>query len=251
MYGLYTLTRKEIQRFLRIWKQTLLPPIITTVLYLLIFWKFIWERIGEIGDVSYINFIFPWLIMMAVIINSYGNSSSSFFGGKFQKSIEELFVSPMSTLSILLWYVLWAMARWILIWILVFLTGFFMTDIAIHSYFYMFVFLILTSALFSLAGLFNAIFAKSFDDVNVIPSFVITPMIYLGWVFYSIEFLSDFWQTVSQFNPILYMVNGLRYAFIGQSDVNVFISIAILLIFITLLTLLNLHFLRKWYGIKS
>lgn len=251
MYGLYTLTRKEIQRFLRIWKQTLLPPIITTVLYLLIFWKFIWERIGEIGDVSYINFIFPWLIMMAVIINSYGNSSSSFFGGKFQKSIEELFVSPMSTLSILLWYVLWAMARWILIWILVFLTGFFMTDITIHSYFYMFVFLILTSALFSLAGLFNAIFAKSFDDVNVIPSFVITPMIYLGWVFYSIEFLSPFWQSISQFNPILYMVNGLRYAFIGQSDVNIFISIAILLIFITLLTLLNLHFLKKWYGIKS
>ena len=251
MYGLITLTKKEIQRFLRIWKQTLLPPIITTILYLLIFWKFIWERIWEIGNVDYINFIFPGLIMMAVIINSYGNSSSSFFWGKFQRSIEELFVSPMSTGSILFGYVFWAMVRWILIWILVFLTGFFMTDITIHSYFYMFVFLILTSGLFALAWLLNAIFAKSFDDVNVIPSFVITPMIYLGWVFYSIDFLSDFWQTVSQFNPILYMVNGLRYAFIGHSDVNIFISIAILLIFITLLTLLNLHFLRKWYGIKS
>lgn len=189
--------------------------------------------------------------MMSVIINSYWNSSSSFFGGKFQRSIEELFVSPMSTISILLWYVLWAMARWILIWILVFLTGFLMTDISIHSYFYMFVFLILTSALFSLAGLFNAIFAKSFDDVNVIPSFVITPMIYLGWVFYSIEFLSPFWQSVSQFNPILYMVNGLRYSFIWQSDVSIYISIAILVIFIALLTFLNLHFLRKWHGIKS
>lgn len=251
MYGLITLTKKEIQRFLRIWKQTLLPPIITTILYLLIFWKFIWERIWEIGNVDYINFIFPGLIMMAVIINSYGNSSSSFFGGKFQRSIEELFVSPMSTGSILFGYVFWAMVRWILIWILVFLTGFFMTDITIHSYFYMFVFLILTSGLFALAWLLNAIFAKSFDDVNVIPSFVITPMIYLGWVFYSIDFLSPFWQSVSQFNPILYMVNGLRYAFIGHSDVNIFISIAILLIFITLLTLLNLHFLRKWYGIKS
>lgn len=251
MYGLITLTKKEIQRFLRIWKQTLLPPIITTILYLLIFWKFIWERIWEIGNVDYINFIFPGLIMMAVIINSYGNSSSSFFWGKFQRSIEELFVSPMSTGSILFGYVFWAMVRWILIWILVFLTGFFMTDITIHSYFYMFVFLILTSGLFALAWLLNAIFAKSFDDVNVIPSFVITPMIYLGWVFYSIDFLSPFWQSVSQFNPILYMVNGLRYAFIGHSDVNIFISIAILLIFITLLTLLNLHFLKKWYGIKS
>jgi len=251
MYGLITLTKKEIQRFLRIWKQTLLPPIITTILYLLIFWKFIWERIWEIGNVDYINFIFPGLIMMAVIINSYGNSSSSFFWGKFQRSIEELFVSPMSTGSILFGYVFWAMVRWILIWILVFLTGFFMTDITIHSYFYMFVFLILTSGLFALAWLLNAIFAKSFDDVNVIPSFVITPMIYLGWVFYSIDFLSGFWQTVSQFNPILYMVNGLRYAFIGHSDVSIYLAIAILVLFITVLTLLNLHFLKKWYGIKS
>lgn len=251
MYGLITLTKKEIQRFLRIWKQTLLPPIITTILYLLIFWKFIWDRIWEIGNVDYINFIFPGLIMMAVIINSYGNSSSSFFWGKFQRSIEELFVSPMSTGSILFWYVFWAMVRWILIWILVFLTGFFMTDITIHSYFYMFVFLILTSGLFALAWLLNAIFAKSFDDVNVIPSFVITPMIYLGWVFYSIDFLSPFWQSVSQFNPILYMVNGLRYAFIGHSDVSIYLAIAILVLFITILTLLNLHFLKKWYGIKS
>ena len=251
MYGLYTLTRKEIQRFLRIWKQTLLPPIITTVLYLLIFGKFIWDRIWEIWDVSYINFIFPGLIMMSVIINSYWNSSSSFFGGKFQRSIEELFVSPMSTMSILLGYVLGAMTRWILIWILVFFTGLLMTDISIYNSFYMIIFLLLTSALFALAWLLNAIFAKSFDDVNVIPSFVITPMIYLGWVFYSIEFLSPFWQSVSQFNPILYMVNGLRYAFIGQSDVNIFISIWILFIFITILTLLNLHFLKKWHGIKS
>jgi len=251
MFGLLTLTKREIQRFLRIWKQTLLPPVITTFLYLMIFWKFIWDRIWEIWDVSYINFIFPGLIMMSVIINSYWNSSSSFFWGKFQRSIEELFVSPMTTSAILLWYVFWAMTRWILIWFLVLITGFFMTDITIHSYFYMILFLILTSALFSLAGLFNAIFAKSFDDVNVIPSFVITPMIYLGWVFYSIDFLSPFWQSVSQFNPILYMVNGLRYAFIGQSDINIFVAIAISIVFIIILTLLNLHFLKKWYGIKS
>lgn len=251
MVDLYTLIRKEVTRFLRIWKQTLLPPIITIVLYLLIFGKFIGEKITIIEGVSYIDFIFPGLLMMSVIMASYWNTSGSFFGAKFQKSIEELFVSPMSAWKILLWFIIWWMLRWILVWFLVFLTGLFMTDFHIVSYFYMFIFIILSSALFSLAGLFNWIFAKSFDDINVIPAFIITPMIYLGWVFYSLELLSPFWQTLSQFNPILYMVNGLRYAFLGFSDVNIFVSIGIILLFIIALTLWNIHLLKKWYGIKS
>jgi len=225
MTDLITLTSKEVARFLRIWKQTLLPPIITIVLYLLIFGKFIWEKITFIEWTSYINFIFPGLLMMSVIMASYGNTSGGFFGSKFQKSIEELFVSPMATWKILLGFIFGGMLRWILVWLLIFITWSFMTDINIYSYFYMFLFIILTSAVFSLAGLLNWIFAKSFDDINVIPSFIITPLIYLGWVFYPLTLLSGFWQTLSQFNPILYMVNGLRYAFIWTTDVNLSVAI--------------------------
>ena len=251
MIDLITLTSKEVSRFMRIWKQTLLPPIITIVLYLLIFGKFIWEKITIVEGTSYIDFIFPGLLMMSVIIASYGNSSGSFFGSKFQNSIEELFVSPMASWKILLGFIFGAMLRWILVWLLIFITWSFMTEINIHSYFYMFLFIILTSAVFSLAWLFNGIFAKSFDDINVIPSFIITPLIYLGWVFYPLNLLSNFWQSVSQFNPILYMVNGLRYAFIWKTDINLSIAIAILIIFIIILTTLNIRLLNKWYGIKS
>ena len=253
MIDLITLISKEVYRFLRIWKQTLLPPIITIVLYLLIFGKFIGEKITIVEGASYIDFIFPWLLMMSVIMASYGNTSGSFFWAKFQKSIEELFVSPMSSWKILLGFILGWMLRWVLVWLLIFITWSFMTEINIHSYFYMFVFIILTSAVFSLAWLFNWIFAKSFDDINVIPSFIITPLIYLGWVFYPLTLLSPFWQTVSQFNPILYMVNGLRYAFIWPefTDIKLSVAIWILFIFIFILTFLNIRLLNKWYGIKS
>lgn len=251
MIDLYTLIKKEIFRFLRVWKQTLIPPVITIVLYLLIFWKFIGEKVSIIEGIWYIDFIFPGLIMMSVIMASYGNTSFSFFGSKFQKNIEEIFVSPMSYTKMLIWFCIWWIARGLLVWFLVFIVWVFMVDFNIHSYFYLGVFLLLTSLLFSLAWLLNGIFAKSFDDVNIIPSFVITPLVYLGWVFYSIDLLSPFWQYVSQINPILYMVNGLRYAFIGFSDVNIFFAIWIIILFIILLTWANLYLLKKGYGIKS
>jgi ABC-2 type transport system permease protein len=236
---------------MRIWKQTLLPPVITIVLYLLIFWKFIWSQIKVIDWVNYIDYIFPGLLMMSVIMASYWNTSSSFFWSKFQKSIEELFVSPISSYKILLWFCIWWILRWILVWILVFITGWFMVDIHIYSYFYTFLFLVFTSALFSLAWILNAIYAKSFDDINIIPSFFITPMIYLGWVFYSITLLSPAWQIVSKANPILYMVNGLRYGFLWISDVNIFVSISIISFFIVVFSVYALYLLKKGYWVKS
>ena len=251
MTDLITLVNKEVSRFMRIWKQTLLPPVITIILYLLIFWKFIWSQIKVIDGVNYIDFIFPGLLMMSVIMASYWNTSSSFFWAKFQKSIEELFVSPISHYKILLWFCIWWMLRWILVWMLVFITWWFMVDIHIYSYFYTLLFLIFTSALFSLAWILNAIYAKSFDDINIIPSFFITPMIYLGWVFYSITLLSPTWQIVSKVNPILYMVNGLRYGFLWISDVNIYVSISIISLFIIIFSVFWLYLLRRGYGIRS
>lgn len=251
MRDLITLIEKETLRFLRVWKQTIIPPVITVVLYLLIFWKFIWDKISIIEWVNYIDFIFPWLLMMSVIMASYQNTSSSFFWSKFQHSIEELFISPISHSKILIWFCVWAILRSLIVWFLVFLAWYFMADIHIQNYLYLFVFVILSSLLFALLWLVNAIYAKSFDDISVIPSFVITPLIYLGWVFYSTSLLSDFWQTISLWNPILYMVNWLRYAFIWQSDVNIFVALAMIIAFIILLIVINMALLKKWHGIKN
>lgn len=251
MRDLITLIEKETLRFLRVWKQTIIPPVITVVLYLLIFWKFIWDKISIIEWVNYIDFIFPWLLMMSVIMASYQNTSSSFFWSKFQHSIEELFISPISHSKILIWFCVWAILRSLIVWFLVFVAWYFMADIHIQNYFYLFIFVILSSLLFALLWLVNAIYAKSFDDISVIPSFVITPLIYLGWVFYSTSLLSDFWQTISLWNPILYMVNWLRYAFIWQSDVNIFIALAMIIAFIILLIIINMALLKKWHGIKN
>lgn len=251
MTDLITLVNKEVSRFMRIWKQTLLPPVITIVLYLLIFWKFIWEKIQIIEWVSYIDFIFPGLLMMSVITSSYWNTSSSFFGWKFQKSIEELYVSPISHSKILFWFCIGWILRWVLVGLLVYITWLLMVDIHIFSFFYTFLFIILTSMLFSLAGILNAIYAKSFDDINIIPSFFITPMIYLWWVFYSISLLSPTWQVISKVNPILYMVNGLRYWFLGISDVNIYVSISIISVFIIIFSVFSLYLLKKGYWIKS
>jgi len=251
MTDLYTLVYKEVSRFIRVWKQTLVPPVITTVLYLAIFWKFIGDRVDVIDGVSYINFIFPGLLMMSVIMASYQNTSSSFFGSKFQKSIEELFVSPMAYWKILLWFCAWAMLRAMMVAGLVFIVALFMTDIQIENIFLAIVFVFLSALLFALLGLYNGLYAKSFDDIALIPTFFITPLIYLWGVFYPISILPNFWQIVSQFNPILYMIEGLRYAFIWQSEVNIYLSLGILLFFIITLLTFILHLLKKGYGIRS
>ena len=197
------------------------------------------------------EFIFPWLLMMSVIMWSYALTSFGFFTAKMFKNLEELLVSPITNNRIILGYCLAGMTRWITIWAIVVLLSFFFMDFSVQNYFLLFLFIILASATFSLAWLLNWIFAKNFDDVNIIPSFLITPLIYLGWVFYSTSMLSPFWQEVSKFNPILYMINWLRYAFIWVSDVNVYISIIILVIFIVVFYIFILHLLKVSKGIKS
>lgn len=248
---LKTLTYKEVSRVFRIWKQTILPPVITSTLYLLIFWNFLWSRISDIDWLSYINFILPWLILMSVITASYSNSSSSFFWAKFQKSIEELLVSPMPNMYILTWYVLGWVIRGIMVWLIVLIVALFFTDISIFSIQYLLWFLILTSNLFALAGFLNWLYANSFDDVTIIPTFIITPLTYLWWVFYSVSMLPNFWQIVNLFNPILYMINWFRYWFIWKTDVDISLSFLVLLICNIILFFLNLYLLNKWFRLKN
>ncbi len=252
MTDLITLSKKEIINFLRLWKQTLVPSVITIILYFAIFGKIIGEKIDidytSIYNVSqqitYIEFIFPWLLMMAVIMGSYALTSFWFFTAKMFHSLEELLISPISNTKIILWYSIAWLARGCIVWFLVCIAASFMIDIQVHNPFLLIVFILLTSLVFSLAWLLNAIYAKSFDDVNIIPSFIITPLIYLWWVFYSVNMLPDFWATVSQFNPILYMINGLRYSFLWVSDVDVSIAIVILILF-TIVLYTMVHFLLK------
>lgn len=226
-----TLVIKEIRRILRIWPQTLLPPAITMSLYFVIFGKMIGARVGEMGGVSYMQFIVPGLIMMAVITNSYSNVVSSFFGTKFHGNIEEMLVSPISKHTILLGFIAGGLFRGLAIGAVVTALALFFTDLGlVHAWITLFT-VLMTSALFSLAGMINGVFARSFDDISIVPSFVLTPLTYLGGVFYSLESLSPFWQKISLINPIVYMVNAFRYGILGYSDVNVGASLLAIFVF--------------------
>jgi ABC-2 type transport system permease protein len=246
-----TIVIKEITRFSRIWMQTILPPTIAMSLYFVIFGSLIGPRIGTMNGFNYIEFIAPGLIMMAIINNSYGNVVSSFFGAKFQKHIEEMLVAPIPNIVILTGFVSGGVARGILVGIVVTLVALFFTELKLHSFSITIAIVLLTSIAFSLAGLINAIFAEKFDDIAIIPTFVLAPLIYLGGVFYSIDMLPEFWQKVSAFNPILYMVNTFRYGMLGESDINIFYAFAILIIFILILFFISLHLLNKGIGIKN
>lgn len=216
-----TILTREVRRFTRIWLQTLLPPAITVVLYFVIFGTLIGPRIGAMAGHSYIDFVVPGLIMMSVITNSYSNVVSSFYGNKFQGSIEEILVSPVPNYVILLGFVCGGVVRGIAVGAIVTLLSLLFTSLQLHHLAVILGMVLLTAFLFSIAGLINAIFAESFDDISIIPTFVLTPLTYLGGVFYSIEMLPEFWQAVSKANPILYMVNAFRYGFLGASDIPV------------------------------
>lgn len=246
-----TIIRKEIVRIFRIWSQTLLPSVITISLYYLIFGSFIGSQIRGIAGFSYIQFIVPGLVMMAVITNSFSNVISSFFSAKFQRNLEELLVSPTPEWIIIAGYITGGVIRGLIVGAIVLSISLVFTQITIHSTAVVVLFIILTATLFSLAGLLNAIFAKSFDGISIIPTFVLTPLTYLGGVFYSIKVLPTFWQSVSQANPILYMVNGFRYGFLGISDVGVFSSLSIILIFIVILLGINLYLFKRGYGLRN
>jgi ABC-2 type transport system permease protein len=241
---------KECIRFLRIWVQTLVPPAITMTLYFVIFGSLIGSRIGEMGGFSYMEFIVPGLIMMSVITNSYSNVASSFYSTKFQKSIEELLVAPVPNYIIVLGYMGGGMARGMLVGLIVTIVSLFFVDIQIHNVFVIIATVGLTSAVFALGGLINAVYANSFDDISIIPTFVLTPLTYLGGVFYSITLLPEFWQGVSQVNPIIYMVNAFRFGFLGVSDVSIYTSFAVLLMLITGLFITALTLIRRGIGLR-
>ncbi|MCQ3830457.1 ABC transporter permease [Microbulbifer elongatus] len=239
-----TIFRREVRRFTRIWPQTLVPPVITMSLYFVIFGSLIGKRIGEMGGYSYMEFVVPGLIMMAVITNSYGNVVSSFYSAKFQRSVEELLVSPTPNWVIMTGYVLGGVARGLIVGLIVTLIALVFTSLEVQHIGITVLIVFLTSVLFALAGFINAIFANSFDDISIIPTFVLTPLTYLGGVFYSIELLSPFWQGLSKLNPILYMVNAFRYGVLGVSDINVGWAFAGVLAFIVALSAWALHLMR-------
>lgn len=246
-----TIARKEIRRFLRIWAQTLVPPAVTMTLYFVIFGNLIGPRIGEMDGIRYIDYIAPGLIMMAVITNSYSNVVSSFYSARFQKFIEEVLVSPTPFWVMLCGYMAGGIARGLMVGLVVTLVAMLFADLRVHNVAVTVVVVSLTAALFSLMGFINALFARSFDDISIVPTFVLTPLTYLGGVFYSINLLSDFWRGLSLFNPILYMVNAFRYGILGVSDIPLAMGVGIVVVFTGALYGLALWLLERGVGIRS
>ena len=250
--SLITLSTKELRRFLRIWVQTLVPPAVTMSLYFIIFGSLIGPRIGTMDGLDYIQFMIPGLIMMSVITNSYANVTSSFYSVKFQRSIEELLVSPMPNWAILLGFIIGGVARGTLIGFIVFCVSlFFYPSFEVVNPGLTLLVLFLTSILFSLMGFVNAVFADSFDAISVIPTFILTPLIYLGGVFYSINILPEMWRNISMANPMLYVVNTFREGMLGISDVSIPFSLGMIFAFIGLFTGLCLYLLNKGIGIRQ
>ena len=250
MTALKAIAIKEYLRFIRIWIQTILPPAITIGLYFIIFGEIIGSQIGDIDGYRYMDYIVPGLILMAVITNAYANVVSSFFSAKFNRSVEEMLVSRLPNHIILLGFVSGGVARGIIVGFVATAVSLFFSDLHIHSYAVTFAVFILTSILFALAGFINAAYARSFDDITIIPTFILTPLIYLGGVFYSIKMLPEIWQNISLVNPILYMVNAFHYGILGVSDIEVSTAFIIIVAFIVVLYYFALRLLRLGVGLK-
>ncbi|MEE4378021.1 MAG: ABC transporter permease [Candidatus Competibacteraceae bacterium] len=246
-----TILIKEILRFLRIWVQTILPPAITMSLYFIIFGKLIGSQIGGVNGFTYMQYIVPGLIMMAIITNAYSNVVSSFYSAKFQRHIEEMLVSPLPNHLIVMGFVGGGLARGLIVGVAVTAVSLCFTQLHIHNILVVFAVTGLTAVLFALGGLVNGIYANSFDDISIVPTFVLTPLTYLGGVFYSIDMLPEFWQTVSLLNPILYMVNAFRYGILGTSDIDIYAAFAIILLLITGLFIFSLWLLERGVGIRQ
>ena len=251
LVALNAILRKEVLRFARIWVQTILPPMIGTALYYVIFGRLIGSQINDVHGFHYMDYIVPGLILMAVITNSYANVVASFYSAKFQRSIEEMLVSPLPNYIIVLGFVGGGVARGIAVGAAVAVVSLFFTAIPLHNGWVAISVLLLTSVLFSLGGLINAIYANSFDDITVIPNFVLTPLTYLGGVFYTVAMLPSFWQSVSMANPILYMVNAFRYGLLGVSDVNLGVAYAAIFGFIAIMSWFALYLLKRGYGVRT
>ena len=251
LVALQTIVQREIRRYTRIWPQTLLPPAITMVLYFVIFGSLIGARIGDMDGFSYMEYIVPGLIMMSVITNSYSNVVSSFFGSKFQRSIEELMVSPVSPHVIVIGFALGGITRGLAVAVIVTLLSMFFTSLQVHHLGVTVLVITLTASIFALGGFINAVFARNFDDISIIPTFVLTPLTYLGGVFYSINLLSPFWQTLSLANPILHMVNAFRYGILGVSDIRIGVAITFMLVAAVVLYLVCVRLLQSGRGMRQ
>ena len=251
LIAIQTIVRKEVIRVLRIWVQTIVPPAITMTLYFIIFGNLIGRRIGTMDGIDYMAYIAPGLIMMSVITNSYGNVVSSFFGAKFGRHIEEMLVSPMSNAAIIIGHVAGGVLRGLLVGSLVTAVALFFTRLDVQHPFITMSIVLLSSIVFSLAGFINAVYAKKFDDISIVPTFILTPLTYLGGVFYSISLLPEFWQNVSRLNPILYMVNAFRYGILGSSDISIATAYGILLVFIVLLFSFCMLLMKRGVGIRE
>ncbi|MAM56563.1 MAG: ABC transporter permease [Salinicola sp.] len=251
LISLWTMVVKEVRRFLRIWPQTLVPPSITMTMYFIIFGNLIGSRVGEMHGISYMSYIVPGLIMMSVITNSYSNVASSFFSNKFQRSVEEMMVSPMPNWVILAGFVIGGAARGLGVGLIVTVVSLFFTHLDLHHPFLTLMVVVMTALLFSIGGFINALLAKKFDDISIIPIFVLTPLTYLGGVFYSIDLLPEFWQNVTMINPILYMVNAFRYGILGISDIPVSGALIAIAAFIVAFWCLALWMLNRGKGIRS
>ncbi|WED26171.1 ABC transporter permease [Vibrio sp. DW001] len=256
MYQIYwtafkSLLSKEINRFMRIWVQTLVPPAITMTLYFIIFGNLIGSRIGEMNGFSYMEYIVPGLIMMSVITNSYSNVASSFYSSKFQKNIEELLVAPVPNYVIIIGFVMGGVTRGLAVGAIVTVVSLFFVDLQVEHWGIIIATVFMTSVVFSLGGLINATFAKTFDDISIIPTFILTPLTYLGGVFYSINLLPEFWQGISKINPIVYMVNAFRYGFLGVSDVGIVTSFTVLIAFVVALYAIAHYLVTKGIGLRS
>ena len=249
--ALGTIARREVHRILRIWSQTLVPPAITMTLYFLIFGGLIGSRVGTMDGIRYMDFIVPGLVMMSVIQNSYGNISSSFFGAKFGRHVEELLVSPMPNWVILWGYVAGAVLRGLLVGVIVLAIAMLFTTVRIPHPLVTVTSVLLGATIFSLAGFVNAVFAKKFDDVAIVPTFILTPLTYLGGVFYSVTLLPGWAQALTHANPIFYMVNAFRYGLLGTSDVPLWVAYGLMLAFVAALSALSLWLLRRGVGLRS
>jgi len=249
--GLKTLVRKEVVRIIRIWIQTIVPPAITMTLYFIILGNLIGRRIGSMGGFDYMQYIAPGLIMMSVITNSYGNVVSSFFGAKFARHIEEMLVSPMSNATVIMGHVAGGVFRGLLVGALVTIVALFFTKLEVQHPLITLSIVILSSTVFALAGFINAVFARKFDDISIVPTFILTPLTYLGGVFYSISLLPEFWQKVSLANPIIYMVNAFRYGILGVSDINITYAYLIVGLFVAGLFSVSLVLLNRGVGIRE
>ncbi|WWO97802.1 MAG: ABC transporter permease [Candidatus Dasytiphilus stammeri] len=249
--ALKTIWSKEITRFTRIWIQTLMPPVITMSLYLIIFGSFIGNKIDNIQGVSYIQFIVPGIIMMAVISNAYTNVASSFFSARFQRNIEELLVAPVPTHIIILGYIGGGVVRGICVGLLVTIVSLFFVEFHVYSWLIILSTLLLTVVMFSLAGLLNALFANSFDDISLIPTFILTPLTYLGGVFYSLTLLPPLWKKISVLNPLVYMISGFRLGFLGISDIALIWSLLVLICLTVIFYILVWYLIQQGYGLRN